>query len=552
VQRRLLLLLALLAVLPAPCFAALSGGTDPSFRTHTLEALTATADLVAIATTNSHPVRSGDEVDTLRLQEVLKAPPGFKGQVIYVGPDDTNRRRRFTTSSPGTRLVFVKVRSWDGTIPREWALLDLVNLSSVSSTAPVAPFTPDPADSLYAPQIFDGSLTPITSRQKLLDLTRAECAHLHSAEQVRGYWVRFPLCFVLKDERLPSTARLWVTSPNPNARMLAARYFANTSDPAEVPLLRSLLTDDHTDISTLDLSPWTQPDYIIRQAAADALTRRHEPFIAPNFSDTATPIYGSFPYVATAGLLTGAACVFFATRRAKSALLRRRPGRLLPLLIPGFVLTACASVLITLAWYRSQTTADDFVFAKWGKLAQVTCVRDSVLLQLGTKWPLSTGPVHISARPDITDEWNPWATTNFSSTDPFFSVPIVDAGAGLLDFLTGAESHGSQRPAFWGKLGTHVVGVWAAKPPYRTITYSAAIVIVAHRWLYLPASLPLLLAIAINAPSHLRRQRRARRGQCMNCGYSLFGLPPDSVCPECGTAPNAKILNLTAPPPPQM
>ncbi len=31
--------------------------------------------------------------------------------------------------------------------------------------------------------------------------------------------------------------------------------------------------------------------------------------------------------------------------------------------------------------------------------------------------------------------------------------------------------------------------------------------------------------------------RRFRSGHCSACGYSRTGLPPKSVCPECGTAP---------------
>lgn len=32
----------------------------------------------------------------------------------------------------------------------------------------------------------------------------------------------------------------------------------------------------------------------------------------------------------------------------------------------------------------------------------------------------------------------------------------------------------------------------------------------------------------------LRRWRRKCKGLCIHCGYSLTGLPEDSVCPECG------------------
>jgi hypothetical protein len=550
VQRRLLLLLALLALVAVPCFAGLPAPAEPSLRTRTLEALTAEADLVAVATTNSHPVGSGDEVDTLRLQEVLKAPSGFKGPVVYVRPAYSTRLKRFAASGPGTRLVFVKVRSWDGTTPQEWVLLDLVNLSSVSSTAPVAPLTPDPADSLYAPQIFDGSLTPITSRQKLLDLTRAEVAHPHSAEQVKGYLVWSPLFCVLDDERLPATARKWASSPNPNARMLAARYFADTSDPAEVPLLRALLTDDYTEVSTFRLSPWTPHEYIIREAAAEALAKRHETFVAPDYTDAKTPIYQTFPYIGATVLAGCVIAVYLTARRVKTLLLRGRPEGFLPRLLPGLSLTLTASVLVTMAWHRSMTTADDLVVAQFGALIEATTVKDFVLVKLATQWPLTTPPVHLAVTPDLADEWNPSSQTTFSSTSPFFGGISVDPT--LLEVFVGAGHSGWISDFFHFAGGTQDSCVFSYPYPYRSMSHPGLIFIVAHRWLYLPASLPLLLAIAIHAPSHLRRQRRARRGQCLHCGYSLFGLPPGSVCPECGTAPYAKIRSLTAPPPPQM
>lgn len=37
----------------------------------------------------------------------------------------------------------------------------------------------------------------------------------------------------------------------------------------------------------------------------------------------------------------------------------------------------------------------------------------------------------------------------------------------------------------------------------------------------------------------LRRWSRHRAGRCLACGYSRTGLPPDSRCPECGSAVDA-------------
>jgi hypothetical protein len=57
--------------------------------------------------------------------------------------------------------------------------------------------------------------------------------------------------------------------------------------------------------------------------------------------------------------------------------------------------------------------------------------------------------------------------------------------------------------------------------------------------LYFPIwilSLPLLLISATAWRLDTLARRRARVGLCPKCNYNLCGLPPDSLCPECGHA----------------
>jgi hypothetical protein len=52
----------------------------------------------------------------------------------------------------------------------------------------------------------------------------------------------------------------------------------------------------------------------------------------------------------------------------------------------------------------------------------------------------------------------------------------------------------------------------------------------------IPLWIPLLLASGSTLFAWRRDRRGARAGCCARCGYSLAGLPPVAVCPECGRA----------------
>ncbi len=65
---------------------------------------------------------------------------------------------------------------------------------------------------------------------------------------------------------------------------------------------------------------------------------------------------------------------------------------------------------------------------------------------------------------------------------------------------------------------------------------------------FLVAIFAIAPAIWVRRFRHRREQcRRDREGCCLNCGYSLQGLPDPPRCPECGVTPSQKAVNPGSP-----
>ncbi len=86
---------------------------------------------------------------------------------------------------------------------------------------------------------------------------------------------------------------------------------------------------------------------------------------------------------------------------------------------------------------------------------------------------------------------------------------------------------------YWGRLTTWQT--WVMLPRYVRVSNGST-----STRIQLPLWLPFLataLPTAFLIHHHLRTTRRARAGNCPKCNYNLRGLPPTTLCPECGATP---------------
>ncbi len=98
----------------------------------------------------------------------------------------------------------------------------------------------------------------------------------------------------------------------------------------------------------------------------------------------------------------------------------------------------------------------------------------------------------------------------------------VSGGAARLNWDTGRPT--APRGPTQYDAGAHSAPMEWLPRPYRRVGWPGVII---------PLWIP-LAAFALSAAALRRGIGRRRLGTCRGCGYDLRGLPPRTVCPECG------------------
>ena len=140
------------------------------------------------------------------------------------------------------------------------------------------------------------------------------------------------------------------------------------------------------------------------------------------------------------------------------------------------------------------------------------------------------------------------ATTQDAAADSLQSSLELPLGSNLKKALRVTESrpldfdvvqerlYGTPFP-IWRETTLESFVVGDGRPPLKL----QSSIILEGAFLYF--ALFLIFSGALIASTIWFRYQNRRRGKCIECGYSLAGLPHNTVCPECGVQPNAGLFS---------
>ncbi|MEI8194806.1 MAG: HEAT repeat domain-containing protein, partial [Phycisphaerae bacterium] len=362
------------------------GGPQESVENQTLEALTIDSEVIMTGTVTS--VSSGVDLDILfKPDEILKFKPYvFPPYVFPIAPVVTTPRtslhldRRLHRDNlhglkPGSKIVVFESQ-WGG-------LNDLVTL--------------DPLTTLQLTQgIRDINFQPVRDAKRFMEIVREELQRSPPAtrEHFLTYFPSLSHLYVPAGDRLLPAARQWVHSDVPAARCAAARVFAAHPDPVDTPALYELLRDPYTVDEPYMVSPWSGHEYVIRQAAYQALVKRGAPIPAVALFEPRTDLYHPLPWVMVLWLIP--IPLYVIIRRPILRRLRRHQSTLRQTIFSTLNFACLYFALLTvLLFMRGRQTADDIVYAKHGCLINLTFAGGHVWIETATHWPGTTSLVHI-------------------------------------------------------------------------------------------------------------------------------------------------------------
>jgi len=513
---RILAILLLLLMAPK-AFACLSAGPPPTFKSHTLEALTADSSAIVIATVRSTSAAHHNcwqlQLDTI---ETLKSATPLPATIT------TSLTNQYPCPTPGTQvLCFFNTYAYIHPYAPgcDFYTRDLIPLDQNAVPR-----------SYYAPLIRDLTLEPIASTAKVLELVRAEINRDPPTSDITWFYsvAPFELCCLPADDRLLPAARQWATSPNPHARYFAVQVFAKHPDPQDVPFLYSLLNDPFTADEPFGISPWSGHEFVIRQIAFKALNKQG--LTVPATTTLFLPhndLYQPFDILPFALLLVVAMVGFGVLRHLRRKRLQLpRPSLTQSTIAYLTFLNLCLTIPTLFLWHRSLHTADDLVYASQGKMTNLYSAYGYLAFEHVKNWPAETPLVHFSFtfRP-ISEPTTP----PHSFRHGFFHERALGYECMPLPWLAGINlDHRANDWPFWKRIGTHPS---RSSPGFAVVIYYGWLLIL---FLLLPA-IRLLISTTRRLRHHFRTRRALAKKLCLNCSYDLRAHFPGQRCPECGT-----------------